>query len=42
MPETAARPSARDCRPCGMRRGYDSHMKMQVMPELIGFLELGL
>src|ERR1700733_15299284 len=25
MPETAARPSARDCRPCGMRRGYDSH-----------------
>src|ERR1700719_710190 len=25
MPETAARPSARNCRPCGMRRGYDSH-----------------
>ena len=25
MPEPAARPSARNCRPCGMRRGYDSH-----------------
>src|ERR1700735_4751993 len=28
-PETAAGPAARDCRPCGMRRGYDSHSPQQ-------------